>query len=73
MDAVRRLVWWSVAYGSVGCLWLAAEVKANLSGQPESADESVTVVVYEPTIWNSPADNTLAAWSGADATCYADR
>jgi hypothetical protein len=69
MDAVRRLVWWSMAYGSVACLWLAAEVKADLAGQPESADESVAVVVYEPV---SLPDHTLTSWPGVHATCGAD-
>jgi hypothetical protein len=73
MDAVRRLIWWGIAYGSVGCLWVAAEVKADLSGQPESADDSVAVVIYEPIHRNSPADNTLATWLDADATFVADQ
>jgi hypothetical protein len=71
MDALRRVMWWTMAYGSVGCLWMAAEVKAGLSGQPESSD-AVNVVYYEPVKVTgnrvgTPTDNTLLNWRDLDA------
>lgn len=82
MDLVRRVMWWGMAYGSIGCLWMAAEVKADLQGQPESADESVTVVYYDEAVsanasraWpgGNPVDNTFTRVQGLDESPLADR
>jgi hypothetical protein len=48
MDVLRQLAWWGMAYGSIACLWMTAQVKADLRGQPESSDESIVIVEYGP-------------------------
>lgn len=75
MDVLRNLAWWGITYGSIACLWMAAQVKADLRGQPESPDESVMTIYYGPADMESfdvaaanptsPPDHTIASAAAA--------
>jgi hypothetical protein len=80
MDVFRRFVWWSMTYGALGCLWLTAELQAELGSQPEAADGSAPAAVSYESVDSTlcaaselgPADHTLAAAPPAESFAESD-